>query len=130
MIPTQQELEEMADDTSKLEIYSSAWLESFAARIIAWHTEQLRKQALVYLFRRKGLDDFCTCDKRRYEELEKKRNLFEVKKLYAHPQPAPEGWQLVPKEATEEMIKAIRYASSFTFGYRAMLAAAPAYKEE
>ena len=69
--------------------------------------------------------------------------------LYAHPQPAPEGWQLVPKEPTRAMLdvghfayenKAMDMASptptEFPEGgaseacYYAMLAAAPEYKEE
>jgi hypothetical protein len=43
---------------------------------------------LVYAFRRKGLDDFCTCDERRYRELKNKPNLFEVAVFYTRPQPA------------------------------------------
>jgi len=49
----------------------------------------------VYAFRRKGLDDFCTCDERRYLELKNKPNLFEVAVFYTTPQPAvPEGWKV------------------------------------
>jgi hypothetical protein len=46
--------------------------------------------------------------------------------LYTHPQLIPEGWQLVPVEPTEEMIKAAYDASIFsrTNIYQAMLAAA------
>lgn len=44
----------------------------------------------VYAFRRKGLDDFCTCDKERYEELSDKPNLFETCILYTSPQPVRE----------------------------------------
>ena len=43
------------------------------------------KQEPVYAFRRKGLDDFCTCTKERYEELSEKSNLFEVTTFYAAP---------------------------------------------
>ena len=39
----------------------------------------------VYAFRRKGLDDFCTCDKRRYDELSGKPDLFEVAVFYTAP---------------------------------------------
>ena len=42
----------------------------------------------VYAFRRKGLNDFCTCDKLRYIELKSKPNLFEVAIFYTSPQPA------------------------------------------
>ena len=53
--------------------------------------EHILRQALeteqepVYAFRRKGLDDFCTCDKRRYDELSGKPNLFEVTVFYTAP---------------------------------------------
>lgn len=49
----------------------------------------------VYAFRRKGLDDFCTCDARRYAELSTKPNLFEVRVFYTAPQPVgePVAWQ-------------------------------------
>jgi len=43
------------------------------------------EQEPVYAFRRKGLDDFCTCDKRRYDELAGKPNLFEVAVFYTAP---------------------------------------------
>lgn len=39
----------------------------------------------VFAFRRKGLDDFCTCSEDRYNELAQKPNLFEVKKFYTAP---------------------------------------------
>ena len=53
--------------------------------------------------------------------------------LYAHPpQPALEGWVLVPKEPTNEMLLALLQQTEFLEGdewvvdsYRAMLAAAP-----
>ena len=45
----------------------------------------LAQQEPVYAFRRKGLDDFCTCDKRRYDELSGKPNLFEVTVFYTAP---------------------------------------------
>jgi hypothetical protein len=46
----------------------------------------------VYAFRRKGLIDFCTCDKRRYLELKEKPTIFEFAIFYTDPQPAvPEG---------------------------------------
>ena len=43
----------------------------------------------VYAFRRKGLDDFCTCDAARYEELSNKPHLFETRVFYTAPQPSP-----------------------------------------
>ncbi len=42
----------------------------------------------VYAFRRKGLDDFCTCDEARYEELSNKPHLFETRVFYTAPQPS------------------------------------------
>ena len=36
----------------------------------------------VYTFRRRGQDNFCTCDKARYLELKDKPSLFEVAILY------------------------------------------------
>ncbi len=43
----------------------------------------------VYAFRRKGLDNFCTCTKKRYAELSAKPNLFETCIFYTAPQPLP-----------------------------------------
>jgi hypothetical protein len=42
----------------------------------------------VYAFRRKGLNDFCTCDERRYLELQDKPHLFEVAIFYRASPPA------------------------------------------
>ena len=42
----------------------------------------------VYLYRRRGLHDFVTCDRERYAELSAKPHLFETKVLYTAPQPA------------------------------------------
>jgi hypothetical protein len=47
--------------------------------------DRMKKQEPVYLFRRKGLDYFCTCSKERYEAFSAKPRLFEVKTLYALP---------------------------------------------
>lgn len=44
----------------------------------------------IYMFRRKGLDDFCTCTKSRYDELSRKPHLFETKIAYTDPVPAPQ----------------------------------------
>ncbi len=49
--------------------------------------------------------------------------------LYLHPAPIPEGWQLVPKEPTINMLNALYY-SERSKGYAAMLAAAPKYREQ
>ena len=50
------------------------------------------KQEPVYAFRRRGLDDFCTCTKERYEELVDKPNLFEVTTFYTAPVSAKREW--------------------------------------
>lgn len=39
----------------------------------------------VFAFRRKGLDDFCTCTEKRYAELSAKPNLFETRIFYTTP---------------------------------------------
>lgn len=57
-------------------------LVSFAEALVA---ELAKENKPVYAFRRKGLDYFCTCDERRYEELAQKPTLFEVKVLYTLP---------------------------------------------
>lgn len=41
----------------------------------------------VFAFRRKGLDDFCTCTEKRYAELSLKPKLFETRIFYTTPQP-------------------------------------------
>jgi hypothetical protein len=48
----------------------------------------------VYAFRRKGLDDYCTCDARRYLELKNKPHMFEVTIFYRAAPPA----QTPPKD--------------------------------
>ncbi|WP_157810499.1 hypothetical protein [Achromobacter ruhlandii] len=42
----------------------------------------------VYAYRRKGLDDFVTCDRERFDELSAKPHLFETRIFYAAPQQA------------------------------------------
>lgn len=57
------------------------------ARIIARFAEKDQAES-VYAFRRKGLEDFCTCDEARYEELSNKPHLFETRVFYTAPQPS------------------------------------------
>lgn len=47
--------------------------------------EALSKQEPFFAFRHKGLEDFCTCSKERFDELSQKPNLFEVRTFYAAP---------------------------------------------
>ncbi len=52
--------------------------------------------------------------------------------LYLHPTPIPEGWQLVPKEPTVNMLTALLTTyvdEGIPYGYEAMLAAAPKPEE-
>lgn len=51
----------------------------------------------VYAFRRKGLDDFCTCTEQRYAELSAKPNLFETRIFYLTPQPTQAQAGAVPQ---------------------------------
>ena len=64
----------------------------FARAVLAkWGQPALATQQAgesVYAFRRKGLDDFCTCDEARYEELSNKPHLFETRVFYTAPQPS------------------------------------------
>lgn len=42
---------------------------------------------VIYLYRRKGLQYFVTCDEARFEELSTKPSLFETKKVFAYKKP-------------------------------------------
>lgn len=74
----------------------------------------------VYAFRRKGLDDFCTCDAKRYEELSAKPNLFEVRVFYAAPPPQavrePQCWCLTCRPMRLDDPYSIRMALCPTCG--------------
>ena len=61
---------------------SNQGLVAFAEALIA---ELAKQNEPVYAFRRKGLDDFCTCDKQRFDELSQKTTLFEVRVFYTIP---------------------------------------------
>lgn len=66
--------------------------------------ELAKENKPVYAFRRKGLDYFCTCDERRYEELAQKPTLFEVKVLYILP-PTAEQIEQIEQETAEACAK-------------------------
>lgn len=51
----------------------------------------------VYAYRRKGLDDFVTCDRERFDELSAKPRLFETRIFYAAPQ-ASEAVRKLPRD--------------------------------
>ena len=59
--------------------------------VLSARIETMEKQKPVYLFRRKGWEEFCTCSKERYEEFYTNPRVFEVKKLYALPGAKGEG---------------------------------------
>lgn len=80
---------------------SPAELEAFAEALVA---ELAKENKPVYAFRRKGLDDFCTCDERRYNELAQKPTLFEVKVFYTLPPTAEQ----IAQETAEAIAHWIR----------------------
>ena len=73
----------------------------------------------IYLARRKGLDDFFTCSKDRYDELSI-LDLFETKIAYLHPpRPEPARKPMNGDEVLEAFCKAdISGLQSFTEGVR------------
>lgn len=50
----------------------------------------------VFAFRRKGLNDFCTCTEERYAELSARPSLFETRIFYTTPQPTQAQAGAVP----------------------------------
>lgn len=94
----------------------------------------------VFAFRRKGLDDFCTCTEKRYAELSLKPNLFETRIFYTEPPVLAMG-RVPPNWPTNEMIEAGRKAAishgpllgggqSLWHVFRDMLAAAPSPQKQ
>ena len=59
---------------------------SFARAVLARWGQPAHSGEPVYAFRRKGLDDFCTCTEKRYAELSDKPTLFETRIFYTAPQ--------------------------------------------
>ncbi len=51
----------------------------------------------VFAFRRKGLNDFCTCTEERYAELSARPSLFETRIFYTTPQPTQAQAGAVPQ---------------------------------
>lgn len=59
--------------------------------------------------------------------------ILKLEPLYPRTAPIPEGWQLVPKEPTVNMLTALLTTyvdEGIPYGYKAMLAAAPKYEEQ
>ena len=75
IVALRQALDQSPDATKMMGLIPSEWP----------GLDEPPEQEPVYAFRRKGLDDFCTCTKERYEELVYKPNLFEVTTFYAAP---------------------------------------------
>lgn len=75
------------------------------AAIAKWGTPPAVVGEPVFAFRRKGLDDFCTCTEERYAELSAKPNLFETRIFYTTPQPTQAQAGAVP--LTDEQIEAL-----------------------
>lgn len=59
-----------------------AYARKIESAILAKQREQLK---LIFAFRRRGLFDFCTCTKERYDELAQKPHIFEVAIFYTKP---------------------------------------------
>ena len=72
----------------------------------------------IYMFRRNGLDDFCTCTKSRYDELSRKPHLFETKIAYTDPVAAPQReWQDLTKDEINDCAGAEIYSSSWAMAF-------------
>ena len=76
----------------------------YARAVLAKWGQPAQAAEPVYAFRRKGLDDFCTCTEKRYAELSAKPNLFEIRIFYTAPQP------VAREPLTDEQIKALMQA--------------------
>jgi hypothetical protein len=99
--PIQQAIEAFRECLSTLSDFGLESSDAYQQALAALQAMQGEVEP-VYAFRRKGLIDFCTCDKRRYLELKEKPTIFEVAIFYTHPQPAvPDGWQRVMRGMVE-----------------------------
>ena len=88
--PTDAEIIALADETRTGEPGRDGYIMpiSFARAVLAkWGAQPAVAGEPVFAFRRKGLDDFCTCTEERYAELSAKPNLFETRIFYTTPQP-------------------------------------------
>jgi len=98
--PTDAELIAFAVETG-MRVRTGKGVVSFARAVLARWGQPAHSGEPVYAFRRKGLDDFCTCTKKRYAELSAMPNLFETRIFYTAPQPV----ERVP--LTDEQIEAL-----------------------
>ena len=85
--PTDKQLEDFAVEEQFLLFCDVDEFTQIARAVLAkWGAPQQEAQEPVFAFRRKGLDDFCTCTEERYAELSAKPNLFETRIFYTTPQ--------------------------------------------
>lgn len=97
--PTDAEIIALADETRTAEGGANGYILpiSFCRAVLAkWGTPPAVAGEPVFAFRRKGLDDFCTCTEERYAELSAKPNLFETRIFYTTPQPTQAQAGAVP----------------------------------
>ena len=90
-------------------------LQNFAEALIA---ELAKENDPVYAFRRKGLDDFCTCDKQRFDELSQKPNLFEVRVLYTLPPTASQIEQETAEACADLLVSRFGHEVAGTLAIR------------
>jgi hypothetical protein len=105
--PTDAELDELRQANSgRLNFVTLSEFRTIARAVLAkWGTPPAVAGEPVFAFRRKGLDDFCTCTEERYAELSAKPNLFETRIFYTTPQPTQAQAGAVP--LTDEQIEAL-----------------------
>ena len=106
--PTDAELDELRQANSgKLNFVTFSEFRTIARAVLAkWGNPAVAGEP-VFAFRRKGLDDFCTCTEERYAELSAKPNLFETRIFYTAPQPTQAQAGAVPltDEQLAEMMR-------------------------
>lgn len=96
----------------------------FASQTIA----EVRVVEPVYAYRRKGLDNFVTCDRERFDELSAKPRLFETRTFYAAPEQTVEPLTLPGIDA--DRLRAIASSGSQTAMSNALLNVARALKTQ
>jgi hypothetical protein len=106
--PTDAELDELRQANSgRLNFVTLSEFRTIARAVLAkWGTPPAVAGEPVFAFRRKGLDDFCTCTEERYAELSAKPNLFETRIFYTTPQPTQAQAGAVPLDEARRMFDA------------------------
>lgn len=89
-----------------------------------WDEARNKQAEPVYAYRRRGLNEFCTCDERRYKELSAKPSLFEVAVFYTHPAPAvaqgeADGWHFKFNSGAESFVTNVDAADLIRMGLQA-----------